>query len=544
MSKAERLFKAIAIYVLTAGILMDPVWAQPGQTANFKKKETGTYQETFDGTVFHEWTSYLHFDRLYRKVFRKKTSAKNVNLFDEVPDDTFFTNRHGRKRLSTSDLAKGSRETNGPDLSKPWTVLSGEFLGIKPGLLRVEDSRGDKYELRFDPFDHMELATASEVIASRFYHAFGYNVPQYTILFFDPQQLVTNDQSVLVDSSGFKKKLTSEKLSQLLLFLPQDMEGKYRASARLLPKGIQKGNFSFYGRRKNDPDDPVDHKDRREIRALRIFGSFLANDRAGETNTLDVLEEENGRQILKHYLVDFSNALGSAWDDAKDPMMTHEYWVDYGHTLRELFSFGWWKKPWQRRWEAAGEKTHPSPAIGYFDANFFTPPKFKTEYPYYALKDVSRADAFWAAKIIMSFSDEDIAAIVKTGEYSDPNDAAYVTDILIKRRNAVGEYWFREANPLERFDLKGKTLVFEDLAVKYGFVPQQGTVYRADVLNGSKKKIGSIESKEPALACDQWLSGHQNIVLAIRTIRQGSKPSPIVWVEIGPKGIAGITRED
>ena len=45
---------------------------------------------------------------------------------------------------------------------------------------------------------------------------------------------------------------------------------------------------------------------------------------------------------------------------------------------------------------------------------------------------------FWAARRVMAFSDEMIRALVKTGQYSDPQAEALLAKVLIQRRDKIG----------------------------------------------------------------------------------------------------------
>jgi len=132
----------------------------------------------------------------------------------------------------------------------------------------------------------------------------GYNVPQYTVALFAPEKLIPSPEAEIYDDSGFKRRLTPDRLEEYLLFVPQDNQSRYRASASKILSGENKGSLKFQGRRKNDPNDPVDHKQRREIRALRVFSSWVNNYDVRESNSLDMLVNENGQQVLKHYLID------------------------------------------------------------------------------------------------------------------------------------------------------------------------------------------------------------------------------------------------
>jgi len=123
--------------------------------------------------------------------------------------------------------------------------------------------------------------------------------------------------------------------------------------------------------------------------------------------------------------------------------------IDYGEATKAFLTLGWWEKPWQKRWMESDERITKSPAVGYFDNRYFDAGKFKTQLPYFAFKDLSRADGFWAAKIIMSFTDDDIRSIVETGKYSDPEDAEEVANVLIERRDLIGKYWFDQPTQSE-----------------------------------------------------------------------------------------------
>jgi len=46
-------------------------------------------------------------------------------------------------------------------------------------------------------------------------------------------------------------------------------------------------------------------------------------------------------------------------------------------------------------------------------------------------------DLSWASSKIAAFTDSDIAAIVETGQYSDPQAAAWITKNLILRRDKI-----------------------------------------------------------------------------------------------------------
>ena len=51
----------------------------------------------------------------------------------------------------------------------------------------------------------------------------------------------------------------------------------------------------------------------------------------------------------------------------------------------------------------------------------------------------------------MAFSDEMIRAIVKTGQYSDPVAEKHLADVLIKRRNKIGQAYLTSHQSFGQF---------------------------------------------------------------------------------------------
>ena len=71
----------------------------------------------------------------------------------------------------------------------------------------------------------------------------------------------------------------------------------------------------------------------------------------------------------------------------------------------------------------------------------------------------------------MSFSNENIRAIVEQGEFSNPAVTDYITKVLIARRDLIGKAWFSQVAPLDDFVVADGKLRFTDLGQKYGVLP-------------------------------------------------------------------------
>ncbi|MFH0986010.1 MAG: hypothetical protein V1882_10860 [Candidatus Omnitrophota bacterium] len=534
------------LMALGLGVLGFPGNVSAGEVIKFKESESSFYSDLFDQSVYSEGINQLDMGRWGRKLFGKALPSKNVNIFDEVPDSGFFTNRQGRKKLSLEALEMGYQETPGPDLKEPLQVTAAEQRGIYPRFW-VRDALGDEYLLEFDPQGNMELVTGAEAVASRAYYALGYNVPQLTILSVKPEQFRVAPGATTWEDTGFKKELSQKRFEEYLMVLPQNAEGLYRASACKLMKGRYRGIFSFESRRKDDPADLVNHRDRREIRVLGVFASWLNHFDLRESDTLDVSMEENGQSIIKHYLTDFSGALGSTQAGPKAPMLGYEHQIDYGETFKSILALGFREKPWQKKWRLEGKKINGSPAVGYFTNEVFDPGRYKTQFPYEAFRLVTRADGLWAAKLLKSFSDEDIRAMVKAGQYSDPKNEEVLVKILSERRDKIVLFWLSRANPLDAFSFSGGKLTFKDLAVESGAASQEGTVYDVEVMaSGGKEKIARNETKEPVIDVPlAWVPENGEAKILLRVERNTSKnQSPAVTISLNASGIQGIQHED
>ena len=94
----------------------------------------------------------------------------------------------------------------------------------------------------------------------------------------------------------------------------------------------------------------------------------------------------------------------------------------------------------------------------------------------------------------MTVTDENIRAVVDTGEFSDSGNAKILSDILITRRDLIGRYWFSQVTPLDEirlFDLGGGSyeIRFKDLSVQYGFAKQEESQYRVEMQKGSHQEF-------------------------------------------------------
>ena len=241
-------------------------------------------------------------------------------------------------------------------------------------------------------------------------------------------------------------------------------DGSYRAVAARAVPGRPLGGFRYYGTRPDDPNDIVPHEHRRELRALKVFGAWtnLTDMKAG--NTLDCARHgADGRGTVRHYLQDVGSTFGTGANAPHDYDEGWEHLFEGDLAWKRLYTLGFFLQPWQ----TAPYEEHP--AIGRFEGTVFDPAGWKPRVPTAAFLRARDDDSFWAARRVMAFSDEMIRALVKTGQYSDPEAEALLAGVLIQRRDAIGRTYLTAINPVVNVALGDSGLLtFDNAAVSAG----------------------------------------------------------------------------
>jgi len=455
---------------------------------------------SIDRSSFDQINEGLDLARGWRKLTGTPQQAQNINTYDEVPNCSWFTNRIGFGQIDPDGIMAGPGFTEGPNLNGQWLVFRPKVQGATPGFW-IEDIKGNQYIIKFDPNGFSELATAAAAMGSRYFHACGYNVPQETIVHFHPDILQVKEGVKFTDWNGIKREFTLADLDAILKTVQYESDGSIRALASLSLGifGDIKGPFSYDGRRPDDPNDWFDHNNRRELRGLYVVASFINHYDAKDQNSLDVYVDENGQRYLKHFLIDFGSTFGSDGDGAKPPVKGYANIADLRDALASFFTLG------LKTWPYEFAKPFEYPSIGYFESELFHPAKFDPIYPNPAFENMTDRDAYWGAKIVMSFTDFHIMALVKAGQFSDREAERYLIETLLKRRDKIGRYWFGKVNPLDNFELKhhGKIvrIYFEDLAIKYNLEPAS-TQYVYTVEYKGKNIIKDYKFDKPYVQLD------------------------------------------
>ena len=421
--------------------------------------------------------------------------ADNLNVLDEAPNSSWYTNRHFLRPMSIEELVEGPGWAH-PDDGGPWEIVAGKFEGGTAGFT-IKDAAGQYYLLKFDSEGNNEMGSSAEVIATKFLHAAGYNVPRNSVVYFDPERLVIGPKAKVPKKEGGKRRMEDRDLQAILDNIIPQADGRLRCMASKFISGSLPwkpvGIFNYHGRRRDDPNDRVDHEHRRELRGLRVIGSWMNDADRRAANTLDMyVNETDGRRYVRHYLIDMGSAFGSNNMMPHPPKYGNEYVWDPRTIGLSIVSLGLYRKGW--------EEPQPAnyPSIGYFENATFRPARWVPTYPNPAFERCTNRDAYWGAKIVMSFSDEEIRAIVGTGLLSNPDAAEELARLIIERRDMIGRFWFARVNPLDRFELVGDELRFEDLAVSGGLESAAQTRYQYRLLDASGEPVSEVHQREAA----------------------------------------------
>ena len=371
---------------------------------------------------------------LVRRLSRNHREAVNVDENDQVRlPSTWWQPRVGFRFVSVEQMLRGADPQAGPAPGK-FTVVKLKTQGVSPGI-QVKDERGSKFAFKFDPPKYPEMASGADVAVSYLYWAAGYNVPQNSIVHFHRSDLVVAPDATYEDETGRKHPVTPELVDNMLTRVHQEPDGSYRAVASRWLAGKPLGEWEYSGRREDDPEDLIPHELRREVRGLWVIYAWTNDTDCSARNTFTSWVTGGGRSFVRHYLIDFSGALGSASIEPQTMRGGSEYLMDYEVAGTSLMTIGLLRQ----KWESAVDPALPS--VGFIDSRTFDPENWRPFLPNPAFDDRTERDMRWGARIVAGFTDEHIRAAIQMGRYTDPRAAEYLTRILIERRDKIIRRW-------------------------------------------------------------------------------------------------------
>jgi hypothetical protein len=385
--------------------------------------------------------------------------AQNVNTIDEVPDSSWFTNRLGARPLTIGEVVQGPGIGDGP--TGTWTVIAAKSDGVMPGFT-VRDAAGQIWFIKFDPPGYPAMATGTEVVVARLFWALGYNVPETHLATLRADALTIDDSARVTPPSGNTRPFKHSDIRTLLRRAHRNADGTYRVLASKALDGRPVGPFRFYGVRSDDPNDVIPHEHRRELRAYGTFAAWVNHVDSKSINTLDTVVESDGRQVVRHHLIDFGSTIGSAGIYPREPYEGAEYLVEGKKALAGIPTFGFYIKDWRT------VPLYRARSVGAFprDNVQWNPEKWKPRYANAAFRTARLDDKFWAARRLQAFTDDMINAVIGVGQFSDAQSEEMLSKFLIERRNAIVRRYLPAVNPIVDVRLSPSgTLTFTNAAV-------------------------------------------------------------------------------
>jgi hypothetical protein len=421
-----------------------------------------------------EYTSPFAWDGANNLVFRPVARffavdpagpAVNVNALDEVPDSSWFENRIGVRRWTPEEIAAGPCGTRTLDPSSPdgtWIIDAGKSDGANPGF-RVNVPGVGKFLLKSDPELEPERATGATAIASRIYHAAGYWSPCDSVVYVRRSLLKLTPGLTVTDNGGVKKAFDEKALDAVLKHASHRGELVRMVASRWLP-GQTLGPYRYDGTRSDDPNDVIAHEDRRELRGARLLAAWTNHFDTREENTMNVfLRKDEGAKtgpgFIRHYILDLGDAFGSIWPwDSVTRRLGFAYYFDFTYLAADFVTLGTQVRPWEVARRDGG-------IFAYFSARNFDPEAWKGGYPNPAFLRMTEDDGAWMARIIARFTDADVDALVRVGDYTDPVSTRYLRDVLLERRDAILRRYLTRLSPLTDVRVvEGARLCATDLA--------------------------------------------------------------------------------
>jgi len=441
----------------------DPIWREP------------ITQDVKNANRYEPDLAYQTLENLFWRPGDRVTGqrARNINTVDEVPDGPFFVNRAGRLPLTPALVARAANTSNGPAAGQ-WTVVSAKSDGVTPGFT-IRDTANQTWFVKFDPPGWRAMATGSEIVAAKLFWAAGYHTAEYHIAQLRPANLAIGKDTRITPPGEASRAMQRSDVAWLLSRADRDADGSYRVILSKATPGRPVGRIAFHGTRADDPNDIVPHEHRRELRGYFVFAAWLNHVDAKGINSLSSLITENGRSFIRHYLLDFGSALGSAAVGPREGWEGYEALLEQpGDIGKRVLAFGFKIPKWRT------QDYFESPAIGRLprDHADWNPETWWPHITNAAFRHMRPDDTFWAAAKLATITDDMIKAAVTEARFGDAASEAFLTKAIADRRLRILQAFLPKVNPLVDVAIADGRLSFRNLAVETA-VADRAPGYRA-----------------------------------------------------------------
>jgi hypothetical protein len=510
-----------------------------------------------------EYESALFWDGADQMVFRPFArlwavdpggEAVNVNALDEVPDSSWWTNRIGVRPVSAAEAREGPCKGVPPldEETGPWEVFKAKPNGATPGFF-VSAPDGRKYVFKVDGLEQAPRPTAADAIASRLYHLVGYNAPCNRVVFARRSLFTMKKGAKSEDPWGAKVPMGEREIDDVLAKAARTRDGRFRGSMSLLLDGEILGPFRYEGTRDDDPNDVVPHEDRRELRASQVIGGWLNHTDAREQNTLDTwIPSAGGGGYVRHYLLDFSDCMGTVWDPPLlGRRLGHTSYFDAHDVMIDFLGLGLVERPWEDK------RFGPSKAVfGYYDIEHYDPESWQPGYDNPAMLRKTERDAAWMTRIIARIDRTHLTAILEEARIENDFLEKEAMRLLEGRRQKLLLRFLTRLSPLTHPTLRtagrGVELCLEDAALVAGVADPRTRRYTASAeIGAGKHEILAARTRHGLCLSLPFVSGASRqspeyVIVAVKA-RGATRPEPAVRVHLYALGpaeyrVVGLTR--
>ena len=387
--------------------------------------------------------------------------AGDVNSIDEVPYSSWFEPRH----VDVGAMARGPEGVGPP--RPPFTVLGDTPRALASVGFSVIDTRGERYEMVIDPADRPEMRTGAAAIAARLAWALGFYTPAAYVTWVRPEHF-------------WRSEAGTPDVPAMLIAGAAPVLGSFRVTALSLPPSVWLGHANESGTRGDDPNDVVAHENRRLLRSLKVFASWMSLSGLGPSKTMDRYVGAPQEGHVVHFLVGLDDALGA---DEVVHVTDLPPGEGGGSPFVRLVTLGLARNPARRPTQVE------MPALGQLDADV-DPGGFAPSTPYAPIERLSPGDAYWAAKRVAAVSAAHIALAIEAGKISDRRARQEMQNALEARRERVASFWFDRVTPVDLTKIEGTQLTLRDQAIHYGWARFQTTDYYVDFLTDQGRRVG------------------------------------------------------
>lgn len=355
---------------------------------------------------------------------RGATQAEDLNALDEVPLSSWFLGEEAQP--AAADWTGAA----------PLQVEEARVAGDEPYLI-IRDARGARFLCLLDQARRPREQTAAALIASRLLGAAGYPVFPGAIATIARGDLALAPEARAAGEFGGGGRLEAAVLDRLWGAEPR------RVALFALPAGTRLGGFRERGTRADDPNDLIEHQQRRSLRGLAPLCAWLGFDRIDEAHTLDIHLDEG--RFVRHHLARLGSTLG-----VLAPRSTNG------------------RASGARSAAVAGAQGAPT-----FGLQGFDPLAWQPRRPFAPFEALGWGDLLWGVKQLLSVTPKEIEQAVQAAQLEDPGQARWLTGTLIERRERVAAAWLERINGAVDFRVQERApgrwqLVCADLAARHG----------------------------------------------------------------------------